>query len=421
MVLGVCRRVLGNAADAEDAFQATFLVLVRKAAAVVPRSQVGNWLYGVAVNTARKAKAMTRNRVIKERQAAERPRPRETPDDWEQIQAQLDEQLSRLPDKYRVPIVLCDLEGKPLKEAAQQLGCPLGTVASRLSRGRSLLARRLKNSGVLLTSGALAASLTECAASASVPGSLVHSTVKAATLFAAGPTAAGTISATVVALTEGVLRAMLMTRLKIIAALSLIVVAGALIAGAGSIPGWLQPLEGTAEAQTATMPQSAYKPPSQGSVPPSDNAPFDIKNTERDMVEQLRRELHRDPKSVSESVAMPVGTWHIEFSNGVKEVCQIDKEGAASLVEPKRETDGKAAVKGSVILVVFRDDRVERWTPVGQKMVVERWPAIADYQAGKPILGIAERTTTTSNNHAGTSSSTAPNPYGATDSIPPAK
>src|SRR6202035_4552890 len=99
MVLGVCRRVLRNEADAEDAFQATFLVLVRKAASIVPRGMVGNWLYGVAHNTARKAKAMNSKRRAREREAGARPRPEAAPQDWQQQQELLDQELQALPDK----------------------------------------------------------------------------------------------------------------------------------------------------------------------------------------------------------------------------------------------------------------------------------------------------------------------------------
>jgi RNA polymerase sigma-70 factor (ECF subfamily) len=246
MVLGVCRRVLGNTADAEDAFQATFLVLVKKAASLQAPSQVGNWLYGVAVNTSRKAKAMTRNRRMKERQAAARPR-RDKLDDPQPLQARLDDELSCLPDKYRVPIVLCDLEGKPLKEAARQLGWPLGTVASRLSRGRALLARRLKRVGLLVSGAALAGVLSERVAPAAPPGPLVSSTLKAAALFAAGP-AAATLPAPVAALTEGVLKAMLLSKLKVVAGLSLLVVAVAAVAGAAGVTSPARPSEAKADA-----------------------------------------------------------------------------------------------------------------------------------------------------------------------------
>src|SRR5262249_31376838 len=136
MVLGVCRRVLRNEADAEDAFQATFLVLVKKARSVVPRALVGSWLYGVAHNTARKAKAMNSKRRAKERLAGAAPRPAAPAEACRQLHARLDEELSRLPDKYRAPVVLCDLEGKSYKEAARLLGWPQGTLSGRLTRAR---------------------------------------------------------------------------------------------------------------------------------------------------------------------------------------------------------------------------------------------------------------------------------------------
>ena len=133
---------------------------------------------------------------------------------WHDLQPLLDEELSRLPDKYRAVIVLCDLEGKTRKEAARQLGCPEGTVASRLARARAMLAKRLARRGVGLSGGALAAVLSQNAASAGVPASVVSSTIKAASLLAAGSDGTGVISAKVAALTEGVLKAMLMTKLK---------------------------------------------------------------------------------------------------------------------------------------------------------------------------------------------------------------
>src|SRR6266480_2697079 len=129
MVLGVCRRILRNEADAEDAFQATFLVLVRKAGSIRPRGMVGNWLYGVAHSMALKARAMSIKRLAKEREAAGRSKP-EPAEIREQLLALLDEGLRALPDKYRVAIVLCDLEGMSIKEAARQLGCPPGTIST---------------------------------------------------------------------------------------------------------------------------------------------------------------------------------------------------------------------------------------------------------------------------------------------------
>jgi len=216
MVLGVCRRILGNSHDADDAFQATFLVLVKKATAVAPRAQVGNWLYGVAYQTAVRARSLAGWRHARERQVADMPQVEAPPQDlWDDLQPLLDQELSRLPDKYRVPLVLCDLEGKTRKDAARQLGWPEGTVSGRLSRARAMLADRLRRRGVALSAGVLGVVLGQYAARAAVPASLLHPTVKAATLLAAGKAAAGAASARAVALAEGVVKAMLTARLKI--------------------------------------------------------------------------------------------------------------------------------------------------------------------------------------------------------------
>jgi RNA polymerase sigma factor (sigma-70 family) len=215
MVFGVCRRVLQNEADAEDAFQATFLVLVRKAASIRPRGMVGNWLYGVAHSTALKARAMTTKRLTKEREAAAQPGRKTAAEAEQQLRELLDQELKALPDKYRAVIVLCDLEGKSIKEAAQQLGCPPGTVGTRLARGRSMLARRLARHGLALSGAVIATLLSQNAASASVPSPLLASTVKAASGFGAGQATAGIVGTRVAALTEAVLKAMLLAKLKI--------------------------------------------------------------------------------------------------------------------------------------------------------------------------------------------------------------
>jgi RNA polymerase sigma factor (sigma-70 family) len=227
MVLGVCRRVLGNDADAEDAFQATFLVLVRKAASVRPRGLVGNWLYGVAHRTSLKARAMNAKRRVKER-AAGRATSTTGPVPCD-LQGVIDQEVSRLPDKYRSALVLCDLEGKTRAEAARLVGCPDGTVATRLVKARALLARTLTRRGVTLSAGGVALVLGQ-AASARVPAALFTSTMKAASSFAAGPaTAAGVIPAAVVALTEGVLKAMTMNKARLV--VLWLLTAGALAGG----------------------------------------------------------------------------------------------------------------------------------------------------------------------------------------------
>jgi RNA polymerase sigma factor (sigma-70 family) len=234
MVWGVCRRLLRNQHDAEDAFQATFLVLVRKAAGVLPREMVANWLYGVAHQTALKARATTAKRRTRERQVADMPEPAMSEQNlWHDLQPLLDQELSRLPDNYRVAIVLCDLEGKTRKEAARQLGVPEGTLAARVARGRVILAKRLARYGLTVSGGALGTMLAQEVASAGVPTSVVSSTVKAASLFAAGQTAAaGLISAKAAALTEGVLKSMLLSKLKVAVVVMLAIGALAIVASA---------------------------------------------------------------------------------------------------------------------------------------------------------------------------------------------
>src|SRR5262245_51273690 len=172
MVLGVCRRVLQNEDDAEDAFQATFLVLVRKAASIRPHGMVGNWLYGVAHTTALKAKAMRTKRLAKERTAAGRPKPDDPAQTWARLSGLLDQELKGLPDKYRAAIVLCDLEGKSIKEAALHLGCPPGTIGTRLMRGRSLLSRRLARHSLGFSGAVIATQIAQRAAGSGVPPTL---------------------------------------------------------------------------------------------------------------------------------------------------------------------------------------------------------------------------------------------------------
>jgi RNA polymerase sigma factor (sigma-70 family) len=231
MVWGVCRRVLRDHHDAEDAFQATFLILARKAASIMPREKLGNWLYGVAYRTAMKARTKRTKRRGREGQAPNMPEPMSVPDDLrDELAESLDRELSRLPEKYRIPIVLCDLEGGTHKEAASQLGWPIGTVSSRLSRARSKLARRLSRRGVSLSSGSMAVLLTADSASADALTKLIGPTSRAASLVAAGRAATtGIVSAEVAALAEGVIKAMMLSKLKVVTAV--LAVCLALVAG----------------------------------------------------------------------------------------------------------------------------------------------------------------------------------------------
>jgi RNA polymerase sigma factor (sigma-70 family) len=233
MVLSVCRRVLGDAHGAEDAFQATFLVLVRKAAGLRSRELVGNWLYGVAYRTAMKARAMSAKRRTKERQATEVARSGDGQENWvsDELLGQLDRELSRLPEVYRVPLVLCELEGRGRREVARALGLPEGTLSWRLAQAKKTLARKLSRHGPALSVGAVAAVLSQGAASAALSAPLLKSTTKAGLQLAAGHAVACVVPPKVVALTQGVLKAMLLTKLKVASW----AVGVALLAGAGAV------------------------------------------------------------------------------------------------------------------------------------------------------------------------------------------
>jgi RNA polymerase sigma factor (sigma-70 family) len=250
MVLGVCRRLLRDHHDSEDAFQATFLVLARKAASVSPREMVGNWLYGVARTTAVRARAANAKKRSRERQVADLPDPAAAQealrDDLRQL---LDEELARLPDKYRVPVVLCDLEGRPRGEVAAQLKLPEGTLSSRLTAARRMLAKRLTRHGLAVSGGSLAMAVSREAASACVPVSLAGSTVRAATLAAAGEAAAGLTPVQVAALTEGVLKSMFLKKLK--AAVVVLLV----IAALGGAAGLKVQMQGAEPPTTGPLPQ----------------------------------------------------------------------------------------------------------------------------------------------------------------------
>jgi RND family efflux transporter MFP subunit len=229
MVLAVCRRLLRHAEDAEDAFQATFLALARKAGAIARGEAVGGWLYRVAYRVALRARAARERRARREQSGVEVGAAPAADPAWGDFREVVDEEVNRLPARQRTAFILCCLEGRTGAEAARQLGCSPGTVSSRLTRARQLLRSRLARRGLAPSAGALAAALAGEAPAAPVPTQLVHSTLKGSLLFAAGKTAAGVLSGRAVPLAEGVLRAMFLTRLRVAAVLLLL--AGLLVAG----------------------------------------------------------------------------------------------------------------------------------------------------------------------------------------------
>jgi RNA polymerase sigma factor (sigma-70 family) len=224
MVLGVCRRILRHTQDAEDAFQATFLLLARKAASVVEQESVGAWLHSVAFRTAQAARAANARRRARESQPVDLPHAAvapEEPQDWRPL---LDRELNALPEKYRVAVVLCELEGRPRREVARLLGIPEGTLSSRLAAARRLLAQRLRRRGLVLPAAALGAALAGDA-SAALPPALPGATTRLALQVAAG----GALEESpVAALMKAVHKTMFLTRLKL--ALGATVVVAALAA-----------------------------------------------------------------------------------------------------------------------------------------------------------------------------------------------
>ncbi|QJW94487.1 sigma-70 family RNA polymerase sigma factor [Frigoriglobus tundricola] len=230
MVFAVCRRVLRHTQDAEDAFQATFLVLAHKAATVSPRGNLAGWLHGVAFKTAQKARYRAGRRTEVETRVPPRTPPEMHPDtNWAEVEPVLDEELARLPDHYRLPIVMCDLEARLRTEVARVLGCSEGTLSSRLTRGRRLLADRLRRRGVHLSVAALAAGLTQRSA---VAEPLIRATVPVA-LF---DKVTSLVPPSVADLATGVMKSMFLKKLQM-TAFAAVAVAALALTGAGAYRG----------------------------------------------------------------------------------------------------------------------------------------------------------------------------------------
>jgi C-terminal peptidase prc len=247
MVFRVCRRVLGRTHEAEDAFQATFLIFARKAASLRDQSSVSNWLYGVASRVARKARASLRpDPALPHSQATKTAGPLDELTLREAREA-LDEELARLPDKFRSPLILCCLEGRARDEAALELGLPFSTLKSRLGQARDLLRRRLSRRGMTLSAVFSAALLTDPAVAA-VPGPLVRATARAAILFEAGKlTTEAPVASGALALAQGALNVIPTSKLAALAAAALLVLT-LVAAGAAMRPTQAEPAAPPADA-----------------------------------------------------------------------------------------------------------------------------------------------------------------------------
>jgi RNA polymerase sigma factor (sigma-70 family) len=215
MVLRVCQSVLHEPHDAQDAFQATFLVLARKAGAIRNRDSLASWLHGAAWRIADCTRVAEARRRRYELGAAKSVMTFDDDGDRDDLAMMLHEELGRMPEKYRVAIVLCHLEGLSHDQAAQHLRWPVGTVRSRLARGREQLRNRLIRRGLAISVGLWQWELSAEATTASFPAALVAATAEAAVRFASGTVATnGLISASVVSLVKGAMHAMFMTKLK---------------------------------------------------------------------------------------------------------------------------------------------------------------------------------------------------------------
>jgi RNA polymerase sigma factor (sigma-70 family) len=260
MVLGVCRRALGDAHAAEDCFQATFLVLVRRAASLHKQQPLGSWLYGVAQRIAVRARAQTAVRRDRERRAGTMRRGDSLDKvTWQELRSMLDEEIGRLPEKYRTPIILCYLGGKSYDQAARLLDCPKSSLAQRLTRARQLLRGQLNQRGIALAAATLATVLAEQAAGAALPALLTINTVKAATSVIAGKAApAGCISRQAFTLAEEAVKPMLGIITKSI--VSLLAVCLALVGGITAVGA-------LAEEALPAVVQETQAPPNTGDVP----------------------------------------------------------------------------------------------------------------------------------------------------------
>jgi RNA polymerase sigma factor (sigma-70 family) len=234
MILGVCRRALGSAHDAEDACQTTFLVLAQKASSIRKTTSLPSWLHGVASRVAANLKRERMRRCRRERESHRPPIPDPATEvSWREVQTVLDEELERLPERWRAPLILCHLQGRTRDEAAQQLGLSVPCLHGQLVRGRTALCKALTRRGIALSGALLATAVAEGVSRAALSPALVLDTAKAAVLLSGGRALnTGLVSTEILSLAQGVIRNMFLTKLKVGAAALLC--AGLLLTALGS-------------------------------------------------------------------------------------------------------------------------------------------------------------------------------------------
>jgi RND family efflux transporter MFP subunit len=354
MVLNVCRRILRQEQDVEDAFQATFLTFVRKARAISRREAVAGWLYKVAFRVAlatkaRGDKAHGRQAGDVENLADARPQT-----GWDDLGPVLDEEMSRLPRRYRLPVVLCYLEGKTNEEAARQLGCPAGTIFSRLARGREMLRARLTRRGLALSAGGLIGLLAANATSTALSAPLVQATIKTAMLFLAGQTLAG-VSTRVMALAQGVLKAMFLTKLKTTFAVA--TACGLLIAGAGLL-GYL----GLSAAEQDPPQRGVVEPPPRAAKTPE---------TRRQDAARLVKVVKPRPGGLERIAVQPASVEPFEQVDIYAQVAGILKNQRVDIGD-KVKKEGVLAEVDAPILLTERDNAASNLESARDQVQISR-------------------------------------------------
>jgi RNA polymerase sigma factor (sigma-70 family) len=375
-VLRVCRRVLRQEQDAEDAFQATFLVLARNTASIRKREALASWLYGVAYRTAMEAKRKAARRRSHEARLRERMPPPPAGPTWDDVQAVLDEEVQRLPESLRAAFVLCVLDGKTVPAAAAELGAREGTVSWRLARARQRLRQRLARRGIQLSAVLAALTLGHGAGKAAVPAALASSTVRFGLSVAAGEPAAGVIPAHVAALAAGVTRAMFVNKAKIAVLLTLAL--GLFALGAGVL---------ACQAPAAPDPAAQLTAPAEPAAPPEKkDGVAEATDKDKDAVTLQGQVLDPDGKPVAGAKLYLLG------GNG--------KDSAAGKVRATADQDGHfrlTASREQAPLITVADGYGPAWTsdfnkPDGLtlRLVKDDVPItgrIIDLQ-GKPVAGV---------------------------------
>jgi RNA polymerase sigma factor (sigma-70 family) len=384
MALAACRRILGTGPDAEDAFQAAFLVLARRARSISRPERLSGWIYGTACRCAKEFRTRAaRRRAVEARVAASEAVPPETDRaDWADLRPVLDEEIGRLPERYRIPFILCCLEGRTTEEAADILGRPRGTVLSRLAWARRRLRARLQRRGLgPATAGAVAGG--QALRAPAVPADLAALTTRTGLLFqSADRTTAGVVSGRVVALAEKVGRSMTMSKTTLVALLLL--AAGALAFGGGLLVRTLlaaeQPRTAGGSGDEARAETDAPKDDAGGRAPdptPDPAAPRDaarkpgLRATLAGHLSQVRAVFASDGRTLAAASG-----WHRNYSlepigDGEVKLWDVTTEKTTATLRASDTpiTDVAMAPDGKTLATGREDGTVTLWDPASEEVI----------------------------------------------------